>query len=547
MAIGDDFTIDYVNERVYHSSGTTVYSVNALYSWLMDTFDELGALDDEVPMSAQTPTAYTLINGWFMDDESFKYLNGGAIQTTGHNHGATYPNGVRITTLAAGGYVSAIAGDIGKTVTGGTTGDTGELLAYDNTLRKWWIRPDDENDLFDNASEALTIATGTGAGTTNAVSTTGENLWANVYSLGSIEAGTNIYAIQNGTKLTSWWSAGHVDVLIKVKEAGTEIDGASITLFAREFSDTYDWYTIDLSAGGRNAVPLASANDLNNQTASGTVAGWSNVTITFGSISRNLNNGNGLQPYDVEIDCGGRVLSQVYERLKYETRRTSTTSLDGVEGEQYISCDPVTYTPVKAAPFGTYAGGKFFGARGVWITNYDASDAKNFQLIDANGVTQNPPNVVAITISSVVSGDRVLVAETSGGSILKAQYNLAAGNDLGDPDVVVQEAIASDTPASGVIRIGDDRYPYSSWATSTFTLDTVTLTQSYSAGTDAFVPIIDEQASSTSVSNTLIYSSDIPVIIRVRKKGILPFESSGTITSTGLTVSAIRTTDSIVT
>ena len=132
MAIQDDFTIDYTNERVYHSSGATVYSANALYSWLMDTFDELGALDDEVPMSAQTPTAYTFINGWFMDDTSFQFLNGGAIQTVGHDH-ATYANGIRITTLASGGYVNAVAGDIGKVVTGGTTGDTGKLMAYDNT------------------------------------------------------------------------------------------------------------------------------------------------------------------------------------------------------------------------------------------------------------------------------------------------------------------------------------------------------------------------------------------------------------------------------
>ena len=41
MGIGDEFSIDYANRRIYHSSGATVYTVNALYSWLMDTFDEL--------------------------------------------------------------------------------------------------------------------------------------------------------------------------------------------------------------------------------------------------------------------------------------------------------------------------------------------------------------------------------------------------------------------------------------------------------------------------------------------------------------------------
>ena len=76
MAIGDDFTIDYTNKRIWNKyawgqGGTaTVYSVNALYSWLMNTFDEQGAMDDDVPMSAQTPNAYTLINEWFIDDET---------------------------------------------------------------------------------------------------------------------------------------------------------------------------------------------------------------------------------------------------------------------------------------------------------------------------------------------------------------------------------------------------------------------------------------------------------------------------------------------
>ena len=71
--------------------------------------------------------------------------------------------------LAADGYTSAVAGDIGKTVTGGVTGDTGLLIAYNNTTRQWIIDPVDGGDTFDDDDEAITIATGTGAGTLNAV------------------------------------------------------------------------------------------------------------------------------------------------------------------------------------------------------------------------------------------------------------------------------------------------------------------------------------------------------------------------------------------
>jgi hypothetical protein len=163
-----------------------------MYSFLQDTFDELSTLDDDVPMSAQTPVEYTLINGWAFDSDSdYEYLKGGAI-----------------------------------------------------------------ND------------------------TTNDDLWANIYTLGTIVAGSQVYIIQNGSEITPWWSTDHIDVLIKVKASGSEIDDGIITVFIRDTGATFDNFEIDLTAGGRNAVPLATANDINNQTAEGTVSGWTDVTIS---------------------------------------------------------------------------------------------------------------------------------------------------------------------------------------------------------------------------------------------------------------------------
>jgi len=89
MAIQDDFTIDYVDRKITYTTAFVndrppfIYTVNELYSFLQDTFDEPSQMDDPVPMSAQTPTQYTIINKWFIDDESMKALYGGSIQTTG--------------------------------------------------------------------------------------------------------------------------------------------------------------------------------------------------------------------------------------------------------------------------------------------------------------------------------------------------------------------------------------------------------------------------------------------------------------------------------
>jgi len=658
--ISSDFTIDYVNKRVYHSANSNVYTVNALYSYLQDTFDELAQMDDTIPMSAQTPTDYTLINSWFMDEPTFQYLKGGAIQTSG------YSGAIQIL-LLDGSYTNAIAGDIGKTVLD-DGGSTGELLAYDNTLQKWWIRG--TSTIADNS--VMTISSGTGAGTGNGASVSGENLYPNVYTLGSIEEDDSqqVYIIQNASRLTEWWpesGAGtrQIDVLIKVKEAGTEIASGAITVFLRHYpsagsADLYDHFGIDLTAGGRNAVPLATSPDLNNLTATATVSGYTDIkiafvngtltytgmsaaftnletvtqatsgatgvylysttssgsgTMTLGNVVGTFNNTNVITggtsgatatssstltatytmsknfeqgasfPYSVIIGCATRVLTQAYEYFKYVTRVGSafstypSTKAQGgaithtaLQGQQYIrahednqTVPDNTYSPVKASPLGTFAGGKFFGAQGVWIENMASADIQNFQLIDSNGVTRTPPNKQSIVITNLLSGDRVSVFRTSSGTTIdKAVYSLGtqsgANNGTGDSQILVSGAISNDTPSTGAIRLVDTsdltatretRYTYTSWSGSTFSGVSPTLDRDYTASDDkAYVPFIDEQASTTSITVQVIYVSDRTILLRVRRKAsvaILPFETTGTFGSTGFSTSAIRTADTIVT
>lgn len=665
--ISDDFTIDYVNRRVYHSSGTTIYTANELYSYLMDTFDELAQMDDTIPMSAQTPTEYTLINGWFMDNISFKYLKTGAVQTSGQD---SY--NIHTLTVTGGTYAAPIAGDITKTVVAGAT-SIGPLLYYEiisaGVSSKWYVRDTRGTPAQISNGVAMTITDGTGSGNNSANSLTGENLWSNIYTLGSIEEDDSqlIYIEQNGSRIFSgseWWPlAGtrHIDVLIKVKEAGTEIDGARITVFLRHYpsggnADLYDHFGIDLTAGGRNAVPLATSPDLNNTTTTATVSGYSDITIAFvnGTLTYSATSGEftNLEPvsqavsgatgiflkqtttteagtmtlgnvvgtfnntdvitggtsgktatssstltqaytmakaftqssdynYSVIIGCATRVLSQSYEYLKYLTRIGSTftmyptaTAQGGAithttkQGQLYIRAheDNQTspnniYSPVKASPFGTFAGGKFFGAQGVWIENMAAADVQNYQLIDATGATRTPPNQQAITITNLLSGDRVAVFRTTSGTIIdKGMYTAASGNNSGNSTFVVNQTIPSDTPTSGSIRIVDTsdtsatrevRYTYTSWSGSTFSGVSPTLDRTYTATDDtAYVPFIDTTAGSTSQAVTVVYSTNRTILLRVRRKAatpILPFETTGTFGSTGYSTSAIRTTDSIVT
>jgi hypothetical protein len=680
MGISSDFTVDYNAQRIYHSSGATVYSVNALYSYLQDLFDELTQMNYTIPMSAQTPTDYTLINGWFINEQRgsgtlgtncFEFLKGGAIKSSGYN------TVIYKLTFQSGDYVSAVPGDIGLTVHNSGSTHTGLLLDYDNNNRIWWVRA----VMSVITTEALTITSGTGAGTTTAVAT-GEDIWPNIYTLGSIDqtyvsSAQQIYIIQNENHISEWWPDSatpanrQIDVLVKTQDTGTAIDSGNLTIFLRHYPsggttggdqiDLYDNFNLSAVLSGRNAVPLATANDLNNTVSQATAAGYNDVKIVFvngtiahgsitggpftalepvsqatsgatgvfisessgamtlGNITGTFDNTNVItgttssayttstgtvtlsnttrvtakafsqdSPYNysVIVDCAGRALGQVYEYLKYYTRigatgssfktymvqRTgvSTWASNILDGEQYIEAyedlyaSTNTFSPVKQSPFGTFAGGKLFGARGVWIQNMASTDIQSFQLIDSDGITKTPPNQISISVTNTLASDRVGVFATTGGNgsttIWKAQYTShATNNTTGNSTFIVQETIPSDTPISGSVRVvktsdisaaREVRYTYTSWSVSTFSGISPTLTRSYNGGDTAYVPYIDTEASGTSVSATAIYASNREVLVRVRRHtapAIIPFETTATITSTGSSTGTIRTLDTIST
>jgi hypothetical protein len=273
-------------------------------------------------------------------------------------------------------------------------------------------------------------------------------------------------------------------------------------------------------------------------------------------------------------------MAKVYEWLKYVTRDGANSSqvqrqimypvisstVVQQDGEEYIAArvSPDTaYTPVKVSPFGSFAGGRFFGAQGVWVQNMASSDIQAFQLIDGNGVTRTPPNFQSLTITGIVSGDKVTVFRTSSGTTInKAVFTATSGNNAGNSTFVVNETIPTDTPTTGVIRIVDTsdtsinretRYTYTSWSSSTFSGISPVLDRTYTATDDtAYVPYIDTTASGTSATVSVIYTSDRTVLARVRRyngagDSILPFETTGTFGSTGYSTAAIRTSDAIVT
>jgi len=216
----------------------------------------------------------------------------------------------------------------------------------------------------------------------------------------------------------------------------------------------------------------------------------------------------------------------------------------------------------KVAPFGTLAGGQFFGARGVWIENMHADDANNYQLTDSEGDTHDPPASVSLVIDKLASGDRVAIfrASSADGPADKTYLTseTAGNNNETDTTFVVQETIPADTPASGILKVVDktnlaeQRYSYTSYIDSTFSgivktfsPGTPGLDRNYNANDKAYVPYIDVQTSSDNESVSVTYVTDRDLLIRVRLQGIVPYSTSGTLRNTGYSGSAIRNPDPV--
>src|SRR3990167_472456 len=646
-------------------------------------------------------------------------------------------------------------------------------------------------------------ATGSVTQTAVAAVSAGESLWANIYSIGTIESNTHLYIYQNSANLvaykstTDWWGDGHIDILVNVKELGTETDEAVIKVYARQYSKTYSYYSVDLTTGGRNPIPLQTGNDLDNQTgywriigsgATGTfvvgetisksgtnkkgkitavadspgttptlyyyligdpltpfdngdtaVTGDTSAatttiatgptafgpsalgtppTITFGGLAdggtSDINEDATYENYSITIDVNQNTLANAYEYTKYITRRGHTADIDAgaqtIEGQFYLGIDTkisyntitgtladgtavdqavsgfkgtivnhnttdkiitlrdargtfnqtgdirktsdpsnhyvtvtgsapvVSVTPVTAAPFGTFAGGTFFAAQGIVLTDYVTTEANKFQLKTDEGTVISAPTKVNITISSVLytpasKADRIAVFRLSGasGTIIKNRYNATtAGQAALATTAVMGSAITTDEPGralGGVLRLVDVsanqeyRIRFSSWSGTTFTLasstiasadsgtntvtivetgafasskvgdivvnvtrgnavsyitvitdnDTVTISPAITGQTTAddirlnvlpvtlttapqdtwYVPIIDVYADAATATATVTYLANIPVRVRARNAStdtafrIIPYEADGTVTTSGLSTSVIRTADTI--
>jgi len=181
----------------------------------------------------------------------------------------------------------------------------------------------------------------------------GDEIYAGLVVVGSVNLSTTLMVIQDNalyddgvhTPSNPFWGSGLnsdaaanilMRCMIKVKTGGSEIDGQRLRIQAREYGDTYAEFSVTMGLGNSTAA-IFTGDDINNNTAVGTVAGWTTITTSNdGYYGIDLNNGNGTKYYLDEWDRDSYTINQLYERGKWLQRRGATaTDIHGIDGELY--------------------------------------------------------------------------------------------------------------------------------------------------------------------------------------------------------------------
>ena len=400
--------------------------------------------------------------------------------------------------------------------------------------------------------------------------------------------------------------------MVKVRTAGSDIDARRFVGITREFGKTYKEFKVAGTSRGNNTLALDNATDLNNTTVEGTVATWTTITNTEGYRDIDVDNDGTPEQYYSEWTKDTYSINQFYERAKWLTREGSSETLYGIDAQifrgitnelgvtqlsgTFVEPESVSWTggtgqllaiddtgsatkmyiqvltgaapasgtitgnggatatvtgnterPIPSVFVGQSTGSAIIGAYGLGITGTDltASDL----VFDLTNTQKTPPNYVTFTVGGIVSGeDRVLVTAEASGDIEEDQLSASGAYAGAEGTFTVQEAIPSDTPSTGTIRIwnGDtfSRVTYTGWSGSDFT--GCVGVPACADGDNVFISYIDELAGASTASFTSVYSSDRALFIRVRDGGGSPiktFETTGTLGSAGGSSTAIRTSD----
>jgi len=295
-----------------------------------------------------------------------------------------------------------------------------------------------------------------------------------------------IQIIQNGVVVADdWWnsngglnsnSASGIShrFMIKVRDGGSDIDGRRLIGTTRNFNKTYGEFSINGTSRGNNVLALLESDDLNNQTAAGTVALYTDIVNDYeGYIGIDASGDGSNEYYYSDWELGARSINEFYERAKWLTREGSAETIYGLNGELFRG---ITHEIDIDSPTGTFnepEGLSWAGGTGqlLAIDNISAGTKMWMQLLTGTpptdgtvitGGTSAATATVNITVTERSVSNPFVGAST--GSAIIGAFGLGIGaDDLTASDTVFDLTNAAITPPNNVtftvsgLVAGEDR------------------------------------------------------------------------------------------
>jgi len=305
------------------------------------------------------------------------------------------------------------------------------------------------------------------------IQASGDVIYDGIVNYGN--ADVQIQIIQNGAVLTDdWWNFSGAGLnadatqgishrfLVNVRTGAADVDGRRLIGTSRTFGNTYSEFRINGTARGNNVLALTDATDLNNATASGTVATWTTITnTTEGYALLDVDNDTTDETYYSEWNRATYTINQFYERMKYLTRDGSAETLYGLNGELFRGITHEIDIDTNTGTFAAFEAVSWTGGTGqmLAINSTTAGTKMWIQLLTGVAPTDGQTITGASTATADVNvtvTDRVPLIKTpfvgaSTGSAIIGSYGLGIETaDLSANDKLFDLTNTQITPPNNV-------------------------------------------------------------------------------------------------
>jgi hypothetical protein len=302
---------------------------------------------------------------------------------------------------------------------------------------------------------------------------TGDTIYDGVQTFGNADS---IQVIQNGARLTNaFWNETKMKAavsdalsstthrfLIKVRAAGADIDGRRLLGTQRVLGTAYTEFFIGGGTNrGNNVFALTANTDGNNQTASGTIATYTDiVNDKEGYVGIDADGNTVNEFYYSNWELGSRSKNDFYEYSKYIQREGSAETIYGIAGDIFRG---ITHEIDIDTPTGTFVEPEALSWTGgtgqlLAIDSVTAGTKMWIQLLSGVQPTDGQVITGASTATAAVNvtvTPRLLsatfVGTSTGSAINPGAYGLGIGaDDLNQNDLLVDLTNTTRTPPNNV-------------------------------------------------------------------------------------------------